>query len=696
MHAALLLSALAGSNFECRGEEESASFVARLIRDMTDPLDLARLPDKQEFTYHVASSVDPKGGKGILATLDHYVSKDEKGHAVLADLQGPGCVRRMYFAGAPQGGAADLLGGSRAIAFYFDGEKEPRFKTTLQTLAQDIVDWKGITPFPHAPAAPLVGQGGGGYYCYLPLVYERSLKIVLDASSLKRFSYQIGYHTYADKPEGMKSFDRAELGRALADPTLKLIPRVTDPEVSPVTGMRLRERVVPQALLEPGKEVEALLEGPGIIREVEVQWTRADNAQQRGLVLRCYWDGETHPSVETPLDDLFGFDHGNKARVNLYLLDREDSNGGLRRGRLWLPMPFRKSARFTITNELSEAVPLAFTIRHARLRELGDDLGYLHAFWTRSMARETEGVASTPSAHTLLELSNAGRFVGCMLSINKLRSGRDYLQYGETLGVDGYEIRGSAMDHFFNGYDKYHNRFNAAYHAVPIQRGGNLTQFRFFIPDSVPFQKAFKLSFPNPDGEDLSSIAFWYQRQPHAPFSPLQAAQERARFHRIFLVPGALEAENLKVELSTRYLRPAVVPMEDLDDGQWSNNRQLYVSCDVAGAGSWFALKVPVERASRYEVKVYMTKGEGFSDVALYVNDVRCKVTDEQGVSHELFEGKSGTTLPSGALSLGVHELKEGTSLVKFENATREKSGRRESTDIGVDCIVLIPEGASK
>ena len=527
--------------------------------------------------------MDPKGGKGVLSTLDHYVSKDDQGQAVLADLQGPGCIRRMYFAGAPRNGASDLLGGPRTISFYFDGEIEPRLKTTLQTLAQDIADWKIICPWPHAVATPLVGHGGGGYYCYLPLAYERSLKVVLDAASLKRFSYQIGYHTYAAKPAGMKSFDRAELSRALADPYLKLVPRVTDPDVSPVTGMRLRERVVPQATLASGKQAEALLAGPGLIREVDVLWTRPDTAVQRGLVLRCYWDDGPHPSVEVPLDDLFGFDHGNKARVRLYMLDREDSNGGLRRGRLWLPMPFRKSARVAITNEYGGGVPLGFTVRYARQRELDRDLGYLHVRWVRGMAREAgdkpagEALAPPPpaAAHTLLELSNAGRFVGCMLAVNKLRSGRDFLQCGESMEVDGRESRGSAMDHFFNGYDKYRSRFNAAYHAVPIQRGGNLSQFRFFIPDSVPFQAGFKLSFPNPDGEDMSSIAFWYQREPHAPFPPLQDAKERARFHRTFLVAGALEAENLKVELSTRYLRPAVVPMEDIEDGQWSNDRQL-------------------------------------------------------------------------------------------------------------------------
>lgn len=674
--------------------EAPSCIFEQLIRDMADPVDLARVPTDQEYTYGQASSVDPDGRLGPMSGIDHYVSKDDKDRAVLADLKGPGCVRRMYFAGAPQGVAMDILKKPRSLSFYFDGEKKPRLQTTIQTLSKDILEWKKVTPYPHRPARPLVGSGGGGFFCYLPLPYEKSLKIVLDASELKRFSYQIGYHTYAKKPEGMKSFQKAALAKALSNRSVKLVPRVTDSVVTPVTGIRLRKRELAEAPLAPGKTAELPpIAGPGIIRELDIRWTRSDTDTQRGLVLRCYWDGTKHPSIEVPVDDLFGFDHGNKARVALYVVDRLDGKGGLRRGRLWLPMPFRKSARIAIANEAGPVVPVAITVRYKRLRELADDFGYLHTQWTRSMpkpdANGDDDAESPP--HTVLSLSEPGRLIGCMLTINKRRSGRDYLYFGETITADGKKFQGTAMDNFFNGFNKYRRRYNAAYHAVPIQRRGNVTQFRFLIPDSIPFSKSFKLAFPNDEGEDISSVAFWYQRRPHAPFAKLQDPKERTRFYRTFKIPGAMEAELAKVQGITKYTRPAPLSMEEIEDGEWSNDQQLFVKSQVSNAK--ISLQVPVEKPGPHKVVVYMTRGEEYTSTILFVNGKRCKITDKDGKTVDLFEGKADEVMPSGPLSLGVHDLKQGINLVTFQNPQK---GKRVRTIIGIDCILVTPQGGAK
>src|ERR1041385_1641864 len=95
----------------------------------------------------------------------------------------------------------------------------------------------------------------------------------------------------------------------------------------------------------------AELEGPGMI--AHIWFTIAHNAPfySRLLTLRMYWDGEEHPSVECPVGDFFGIGHGvDKAFTSLPIRVTSDGRG---RNCYW-PMPFRRSARITVSNESSQ------------------------------------------------------------------------------------------------------------------------------------------------------------------------------------------------------------------------------------------------------------------------------------------------------------------------------------------------------
>ncbi len=62
--------------------------------------------------------------------------------------------------------------------------------------------------------------------------------------------------------------------------------------------------------------------------------------------------------------------------------------------------------------------------------------------------------------------------------------------------------------------------------------------YRWHIMDPVHFQKDLKvtihdLGWKGPKmfkgTDDISSVAYWYQSEPHAPFPPLPAVDERTR-----------------------------------------------------------------------------------------------------------------------------------------------------------------------
>ena len=102
---------------------------------------------------------------------------------------------------------------------------------------------------------------------------------------------------------------------------------------------------VSPSIVIPGDATVILadIDGPGAIQHI---WLTVTPAAWRQLVLRCYWDDEETPSVETPLGDFFC--NGWGVRCNIASLPvAVNPAGGF--NSYW-EMPFRKRARITIEN----------------------------------------------------------------------------------------------------------------------------------------------------------------------------------------------------------------------------------------------------------------------------------------------------------------------------------------------------------
>ena len=105
-----------------------------------------------------------------------YVSGGEK---VMLDQAGPGTVYRIWVTGFDAATAW--------LRVYFDGESSPRINLLLRELFSGT-----RSPF----LSPLVAdntRSSGGFVCYLPLPYQRSIKITTNLSGY----YDVGYHTFS-------------------------------------------------------------------------------------------------------------------------------------------------------------------------------------------------------------------------------------------------------------------------------------------------------------------------------------------------------------------------------------------------------------------------------------------------------------------------------------------------------------------
>src|SRR5690606_12588133 len=124
------------------------------------------------------SSYDRTGGNDDGFDGTHSFIRKENGHLVIADFQGPGVVNRIWTPTPTDD----------TLAFYFDGEPQARLRIRFSDLFSGEV-------FPFVKG--LSGNEIGGYYTYLPIPYEKSLKIVFEGE--KMLFHQIQYRELPGK-----------------------------------------------------------------------------------------------------------------------------------------------------------------------------------------------------------------------------------------------------------------------------------------------------------------------------------------------------------------------------------------------------------------------------------------------------------------------------------------------------------------
>src|SRR5207237_1670612 len=242
--------------------------------------------------------------------------------------------------------------------------------------------------------------------------------------------------------------------------------------------------------------------------------------QSRRLVLRAYWDQEQRPSIETPLPDLFG-SGWRSTEIDIASLPVGRTKEG------WyfrLPMPFRRSARLTLTNEADRRLVLQAAVD----LEPGDPggasgtaspptWGYLHARWHRGLTEK-----GTP--HEWVWTSGRGQFVGLVQNMSGARE-LGFLEGDELIWSDGEKVwNGTGTEDYFNsGWYFQDGPVSQPLHGAVRLSGekghAEVSAFRFHLNDAVPFRRELRAALEHGGTddtreEDYASVAFWYQDRP--------------------------------------------------------------------------------------------------------------------------------------------------------------------------------------
>lgn len=313
--------------------------------------------------------------------------------------------------------------------------------------------------------------------------------------------------------------------------------------------------------LAPGETRElARIEGPGVITHLWFTISSQDPLVRRNLVLRMYWDGQEHPSVEAPIGDFFGQGWGLKYPFNSLPLAAAPRDGNALV--CYFPMPFGSGARITIENESETPVgALYFYIDYEELDAEPESAGRFHAWYHQEVTapesdfgdRENEWaiLGETPKnpsdAHNYLfcEAEGQGHFVGVNYFVNCPTP----VWYGEgddMFMVDGEPWPGSAhgtgTEDYFNQSWSPDEVFMHPYFGTARAPGrgnddplfgwlGRTHCYRFHVEDPIRFQKSLRASIEHGHANtltlEIASVAYWYQTLPSKPFPKLPNAKER-------------------------------------------------------------------------------------------------------------------------------------------------------------------------
>ena len=358
----------------------------------------------------------------------------------------------------------------------------------------------------------------------------------------------------------------------------------------------------------PGKTLTlADIKGPGVIRRMWLTILPSEPAYSKLMTLRIYWDGETSPSVETPLGDFFGVGHG--VDKNLNSIPVRVSAEGRARCCYWA-MPFRKSARVTVTNDGSRATWCFYYQVDGNYEAVPPDEPYFCAEYRQ------EHPCTKGRNFVVADIKGKGAYMGTVLNTHSRADGW-WGEGNDYFFIDGAQtptLAGTGMEDYF-GEAWALRETTGPYDGCSLFDGGfagaRATCYRWHVPDPVRFEKSLRVEFQdmgvgqNAKGEDrndvyreddFSSVAFWYQTGERTPHPPLPSGYDRLVFdYRHFV-----DTDKLKIAAPPSG-HEELVKMNGLHGSgeiEWSNGQ----------VGDTLNLPFSVPKAGRYQVVVLISK----------------------------------------------------------------------------------------
>ena len=417
-----------------------------------------------------------------------FVHRNPDSSLVMLDIDGPGVINRF----------ATPTPTNDTLDFYLDNGLNP-------ALSICYLDLFSGARYPFIQ--PLCGSAVGGYYCYFPILFQSHCRIVCRGKKLQ--FHQIGYRLF---PKGtvVTSFSDRLSKREKKD-----LFRIAGIWQNP--GEMLKgEKLMSFATISPGQtQVIGHWSRGGRINGIEL-----DTAGAQDCRIRIFWDGDSHPAIDCPVAQLFGYAGQQPAMQSLLIGCREDKNY------VYFPMPFDHSARVELINtSTSVTYKCKATFWYSYHPRKGKTEGYFCAY------AQVKHLGTKDPYDVLLNVAGQGHYVGTILiGQGEGVDGTPFWEGDDSTVVDSISLlHGTGTEDYFNG--GWYNVKGRWDHVCSLPLSGCLGYssekswtggYRLLISDKIPFKESLYEGFEHGGTvagapAQYSSVVFYYMDRPFLP-----------------------------------------------------------------------------------------------------------------------------------------------------------------------------------
>lgn len=487
---------------------QTSSNIVSLTSELKPFYDISDLPAyRNQTAIGQVSSYDTTGGNddGFSGKYS-FLRKLADSSLVIFDVKGPGVINRIWTP-TPSDDSLD---------FYIDDTAHASFTIKYR----DLFSGK-VFPF----VAPLCNNQLGGYYCYLPVAFQKRCMIVYRGKQTQ--FHQIGYRLYS-KGTTVKKFN-PEL-TAKEKSALQQIQTLWNEKNRTVQSFQTKKTVQLQTYkthfqLKPG-EKQTLFQSSrgGRIVGIELQPSSSFEGLLKDADIKITWDNETHPAVYCPVADFFGYAFG-KASMESLLIGTADG-----KNYCYFPMPFDKSAKIelisrkTLSAKISDPLMITANVFYTSEARDIEKEGKFYANWNN------QPNVPLHQPHEFLKATGKGHYVGTVLQARGLQPGMTLFFEGDdsTVADGNLTMHGTGSEDYFNGgwyamMDRWDGPFSMPLsgsldYSLPLSRTGG---YRLFLTDKIPFKEKFYQSIehgPEQNNKPASytSVAYYYCNTPPA------------------------------------------------------------------------------------------------------------------------------------------------------------------------------------
>ncbi len=260
----------------------------------------------------------------------------------------------------------------------------------------------------------------------------------------------------------------------------------------------------------------------------------AELLNRNDIIIRMFWDGNTFPSVESPIGSFFG--NGWNEAYNFISVPLSVTPGWGKSYVSYFAMPFAKGARIEIENQTGKDIAsFYFNINYVEMSQLPKNSGRFHAWYNHEVTDALKGGENEwgllgetgnnkygKDNYLFADIKGKGQFVGVNYYVN-CPSTMWYGEGDEMVFIDGDTLptlNGTGTEDFFNTSWCPKELLQHPYFGYPRVNNetgwlGHTHLYRFFISDPVYFDKSCRFTIEHGHNNnltlDLASVAYWYQ-----------------------------------------------------------------------------------------------------------------------------------------------------------------------------------------